>query len=293
MNTFRLLVWGLILLLASCGKKPESSTEKVMTVSILPQKYFVEQLAGNHYEINVMIPPGANPVSYDPSPKQMKLVSQSDAYLRIGHLAFEKAWLPKIKSLNPELKMLDQSLNVNLIKDTKHSHHGDSHEHHDGIDPHIWTSPKSVKKQIEVIYNYLVEIDPDNNLFYRKNYLRFMQRVDSLDLYASESFKDFKDRTFLIFHPSLSYLARDYNLNQVPIEIEGKEPSPVVLTQVLDTARKHDIHTVFIQKQFNTSSAETIAREIDGKVVTINPLEYDWYSGTKDIVDKLSESMKQ
>ena len=294
MKIIRFLLLGILITFFSCRGDESQDSGRSISVSILPQKYFIEQIAGEHFNVNVLVPPGANPVSYDPSPKQMRRLSNSEAYLKIGYLAFEKVWLPKIRSINPDLKILDQSLNVDLIKSTGHIHGIHTHSHNDnGIDPHIWTSPRSVKKQIKTIYRYLIELDPEHSVFYRKNYLLFSQKLDSLDVYISESFKGLEDKTFMIYHPSLSYLARDYDLKQVSVEMEGKEPSTTKLKEMMDIAKKHDINTVFIQEQFSTHSAKAIARELNAKVVTINPLEYTWLEGMKDITDKLAQSMRK
>ncbi len=288
-----IFIFSFLFILASCSKNEKGADNNTITVSILPQKYFVEQIAGDKYEVNVMIPPGANPVTYEPSPGKMKMLSQSQAYLKTGHLQFEKAWFAKIKSANPNMQIADQSTKVNLIvtKAKEHKHAG--HHHHEGIDPHIWTSPKSVKKQIEVIYKLLSNLDPEYDLYYRKNTLKFGKELDSLDSFMNGKFRGIESRDFLIFHPALSYLARDYDLNQIPIQIEGKEPSPVKLQKLVDMAKTKNLETVFIQKQFNTDNAKTVAREIGGEVVVIDPLAYDWYEGMKDIASKLAEAMSK
>jgi zinc transport system substrate-binding protein len=289
MNKNILIFFIISLFFLSCGKEKSSSDVKTLTVSILPQKYFVEQIAGDKIDVQVMIPPGANPVSYDPSPRQLQKLSQSHAYLKIGYLAFENVWLPKMKSTNKDMEVWDQSLNVDLIK--THSHH---HGHHKrGIDPHIWTSPKSVKKQVKLIYRKIVKLDKEDSVFYRKNYHNFLNRIDSLDVFIEKKFDGIEDRSFMIFHPSLSYLSRDYKLNQIPIEIEGKEPSPSKLKEIIDKAKQHQVHSVFIQEQFDTHSAEVIAKELDGNVIIINPLNYEWLKEMKDITNKLSKTMQR
>lgn len=281
-------------LFTSCVKKTDVSDRQMISVSILPQKFMVEQIVGDHYDVHVMIPPGASPVTYDPSPRQFQKLSNSKAYIKIGYLAFEKAWMDKIKSSNPDMAIYDQSASVKLIIDGEHKTHGEgAHQHsHGGVDPHIWTSPKSVKKQVQSILDYVVDMDPENESFYRENCQSFLKQIDSLDHYIEEKFSEIENRSFLIFHPALSYLARDYHLNQIPIEIEGKEPSPQKLRELIQEATEKNIQTILVQEQFNTDNAKAIAHEINGQVITVNPLDYQWIQGMRDITNKLASSMK-
>jgi zinc transport system substrate-binding protein len=264
----------------------ETGKKEVLTVSIPPQHYFVKQIAGNHFEINIMIPPGANPVTYDPSPGKMKKVANSLAYIKIGHLAFEKNWMNKFSSINPDLTIIDQSKYTNLIKGKKQENLH-SHNHGAGVDPHIWTSPKAVKKQIKAIKEGLIELDSSHASIYETNYRNFLSKLDSMDGSFQQELSKMKTRSFMIFHPALSYFARDYNLVQIPIESGGKEPTPSELKNIIDKAEKERINTIFIQRQFNTDNAETIAKEIGAKVEVINPLDSSWMNAMKDIAVKL------
>ncbi|MFO8235355.1 MAG: zinc ABC transporter substrate-binding protein [Bacteroidales bacterium] len=280
-----------VLLFSSCGKDKSTSSEEktVISVSILPQKYFIEQIGGDEFDVNVMVPPGANPVTYEPSPRQMQKLNKSKAYLEIGHLVFEKAWMPKIRSLNSRMEVFDQSEGVDLITDEVNSHGGHNHSH--GTDPHIWMSPKSVRKQAKTIYNMLRKLNSDNDEKYQENYTEFLHQLDMLDAYMKKQFATVDNRTFLIFHPALSYLARDYELKQIPIEIEGKEPSSLKMEELIQKAEENNIKTIFIQEQFSTDNAQVIAKELDAEVVPINPLGYNWFSEMEEITDKLVKSM--
>lgn len=287
----KLLAIASLMFFFSCGKESNQSSpdKKVISVSIYPQKYFIEQIAGNDVDVNVIIPPGANPATYEPSPGQMKNLGDSEAYLKIGHLVFEKVWMPKMSSVNPDMKIFDQSEPINVISSKGHSH--GNHQHSAGTDPHIWMSPKLVKKQIKVVRDMLQTLYPENENSYKENYSAFLHRLDSLDTYMEDKFEPLDDRAFIIFHPALSYLARDYNLEQISIETEGKEPSPSKMEKLMQKAEKHNINTVFIQEQFSTDKAKALAREINAKVVVINPLNYDWSSEMRAITDKLCQSM--
>lgn len=284
-----LLIIGLYLV--SCNfsgkdnKNADNGRRAILTVSIPPQQYFVKQIAGSQFEINIMIPPGANPVTYDPTPGKMKKVANSVAYIKIGHLAFEKSWMSKFTSVNQDLKVIDQSEYSDLIKSKPAKSH--DHSHRSGIDPHIWTSPKAVKKQMKAIKEGLIGLDSSHASFYEKNYRNFLSKLDTLDAFIQHSLKEIKSRSFIIFHPALSYYARDYNLIQIPIESGGKEPTPSELRRIIDTAKDQGINSVFVQRQFNTDNAETIAREIGAKVEVIDPLDSNWVDAMKDITKKI------
>lgn len=277
--------------LFSCNHQ-QNNNKPVVTVSILPQKYFVEKITGDHFNVNVMIPPGASPVTYEPSPKQMKELSASGVYFRIGHIEFEKSWMKKLKNIHPDMEVVDLSVNANLIEpDTDHHNHShDDHHHHHGIDPHIWTSPKEVKNQVELIYRYFSDNYPDLKNEFTVNFNSFQKEIDSLDNYIESKLNPYKGKKFLIFHPALSYLARDYGLKQISIEIDGKEPTPLNMQEIISVAKSEKIKIVFVQKQFSTHNAEVIAREINGSVVQIDPLSYNWSESIKQIIDKIIQS---
>jgi zinc transport system substrate-binding protein len=292
MKVYKYLVF--LLIFASCGNvdKTQDNEKKTVIVSILPQKYFVEKIAGDNFNVSVMIPPGASPVTYEPTPKQMKELSKSFAYFRIGHIEFEKSWMKNFIEVNPEMKIIDISKTADLIEPENGHDHGHFHDehHHHGVDPHIWTSPKEVKKQVQFIYEFLVKEEPKLKEEFEINYNSFISEIDSLDQYISDQLKDFENRKFLIFHPALSYIARDYGLEQISIEIDGKEPTPSNIQQIIDLAKKENIKIVFVQKQFSTHNADVIANEIGGRVVRIDPLDYNWAESIRFITDEIVNS---
>ncbi|MBI9055250.1 MAG: zinc ABC transporter substrate-binding protein [Bacteroidales bacterium] len=283
----------MVLFLSACRNSQDNrvSTKETIMVSILPQKYFVEKIAGDHYNVSVMIPPGASPVTYEPTPKQMRELTNSFVYFRIGHIEFEKSWMKNLVSVNPDMEVIDLSKNADLIE-PEHDHDAHSHEghHHHGVDPHIWTSPKEVKKQSKMIYNFLAKEAPEQNQEFENNYNIFIKEIDSLDNYLTQALEPYKDRKFLIFHPALSYIARDYGLEQISIEIDGKEPTPANIQRIIDVAKKENIKIVFVQKQFSAHNAEVIANEINGRVVKIDPLDYNWFESIQFIANEIVNS---
>jgi len=272
-------IFGLLYACSNTGNKHEKAT---VTVSVVPQKFFVDRIAGSWLEVNVMVPVGASPATYEPTPMQMKSLSHSRAYFKIGHIGFEKAWMHKLESLNPAMKVIDTSKDLELIVeeefDTKHTDdHGHSHSH-EGYNPHIWLSPKLVKSQAKVIFKSLCDMYPNYKQEMTQNLAVFIQQIDSTELELNHQLLNAQGTPFIVYHPVWNYLARDYNLNQISIEHNGKEASANKLKTIIDFAKEKNIKIIFAQKEFNGSQAKSIAEEINGKVVFLNPLEYNWFA---------------
>lgn len=249
----------------------------MVCVSILPQKYFVEKIAGDLVDINVLLPPGANPRYYSIMPSQMKEISRSSVWLRIGQIPFEKSWAQKIRQTNPKMKVYDTSVQADWIilkKDTVNFK---------GVDPHIWMSPLEVKKIANESYKALIKTLPEDSVIFTANYKKWILEIDILNREIKNSFKNLLQRKFIIFHPSLTYFARDYNLEQIPIEIEGKEPSTRQIRDLIDLAKREKLHIVLLQRGFNMENARQIAREINGKIIIIDPFDEHWEKQLKNI----------
>ena len=251
----------------------DDQTEQIrVAVSILPQKEFVERVGGDKVSVMVMIPPGASPATYEPSPSQLREIAVAKLYVRIGHVPFEKAWMERIASANRDMLIIDSSVGIEII----------------GKDPHIWLSPTLVKVQVGHICDALVEVDPDNRDYYVRNKEKYRTELDDLDYDIRESLSGVTNRKFMVFHPAFGYFARDYQMEQIPIEIEGKEPSASDLVRLVDVARTNNITVVFAEPQFNPEGAEVIASEIGGTVVFIDPLAEDFVTNMHRISDALA-----
>lgn len=286
------------------GKKENSPKEKpVITVSVLPQQYFVKRLAGDKFNINVMIPPGHSPATYEPTPQQMKWISRSVIYFRIGHIPFENAWMDKLASLNRGMKIVDTSQGVDLITGTPHSHenehqhengdeHEDENEHkHGGIDPHIWLSPSAVKIQAKHIKDALAALDPASKDLFQQNYTAFIREIDDFHRETLQLFEGMTGRKFLAYHPAWSYFARDYRLVQLSIEEEGKSPGAAGMKRVIDRAKQENIRVILVQKQFSSSNARTVANEINATVLILDPLAPDWLENMKTIAHEFKKAL--
>jgi len=280
-----------MLIINSCKpaeNKNGSVPEKTITVSILPQEYFVRKIVGENYQINVMVPPGASPASYDPTPRQMSRLADSDIYLRIGEIAFEKVWLKNITSNYPELPVKDLSNGISFIRQAHH-HHGKEEDAKGSADPHIWVSALNARIIARNTLDALNEIYPEDSVFFRNNYHTLLHTVNQVDSIYSAHSDELNNKHFLIYHPALGYLARDYNMHQIVLEFEGKEPPPAHIRDVIEMAQKYDINTVFIQSQFSTDNARSLALETGAAIVQIDPLSPQWKEMMLNILNVLTE----
>ncbi|MBN2858151.1 MAG: zinc ABC transporter substrate-binding protein [Candidatus Delongbacteria bacterium] len=280
----KLLFTAFVLTLMFSGCTGKSGDSKpVLSVSILPQKYFTERITGDKFEINVLLPPGVSPHTFEPAPSILAKLAGSEAYLIIGEVEFEKAWMDKFISVKKDLKVFNTTVGADYIEldedgddqHQNHAHEEDAHEHK-GVDPHIWMSVSEVKIIAQNTFRFISETDPANEQFYKDNLEDFLKDLDKLDMQIKTILSGLKNRKFIIYHPALGYFARDYDLEEIPVEIDGKEPSPSQIKKVIDTARENGIKTVFIQKQFDSRMAKSIAEEIGGKVLQLDPLSEEW-----------------
>ena len=277
---FFFFLLGIAFFAYSCQSE-QKETKKQVAVTILPLQYFAERIAGDKYEIICMVPSGSSPESYDPVPSQLIDLSNSEAYFRLGYIGFEMAWMNKLEEMNPTMKVFDTSSGISLIQ-SEHDCSYHAHGHENGIDPHTWCSPKSAKIIAENICKAFIQLDSQHESFYSNNLQTLLSDIHQTDSLLQAIFEKSDRKSFLIYHPTLTYLARDYGLTQIAIEQDGKEPSPAQLRALIDRAKKEDIRLVFIQKEFDERNARLIAKETGCKLIRINPLSYDWITETKN-----------
>ncbi len=265
----------LIAVFCSAG---DNGRDKIF-VSILPQKYFVEKIAGDLYDIQVLVGPGQSPATFEPTPLQMKDLGDAEIFFTIG-VPFEKSWIDKIQNNFPDLKIVDISKKITRRKVKSYEHlfddsdksHSDDHHDHSLSDPHCWLSPGLTAKMAVEIYKTLAVYDTAHSKKFQKNLVKFQTELDSVSNKIKNILSGAETSTFLVFHPAFGYFADEFGLRQIPFEIEGKEPAPAELAEVIEFGKRNKVKTVFVQRQFSVTSAKILAKELEAKIVTIDPL---------------------
>jgi zinc transport system substrate-binding protein len=285
---YMLAAFGAVILLAAANTKAEKKLP--VFVSIQPQKYFVQQIGKELVDVEVMIPAGADPHVYEPKPRQMVALSKARLYFAIGLQPFENTWLKKIASSNPEMMVVHTDRGIQKISMAVPNHKKDLHAGEP--DPHIWLSPPLVMKQAQTILNALVEIDPANRVVYDANYRGFVSELMALDAELKRTFAGKQGLQFMVLHPAWGYFAHTYGLRQVPVEIEGKDPKPAQLKELIEHAKQNQIKIIFVQPQFSPRSAELVAKEIGGQVVFADPLAADWSDNLREVAGKFKAALK-
>lgn len=292
----------------------------LVSVSIPPQKYFVEKIAANTLDINVIIPAGVDEHNFDFKPATMKKLEKSDIYFTIG-LEFERVFADKFQSNFANLQVIDTGKDLRNLatshthskddhdehhnhaghddhdhdehaqgKDEHHAHkHSNSHETHGASDPHIWLDPILVKIQASTIAKALIAKYPQNKALYEANLAQFQAELDALNAEISALFEKSKNKKFIIYHPSLGYFAARYHLVQIPVEIEGKEPKTKDLQRLMSVAKKEKIKTIFVQKGFSQNAAKSLAKELKASVVELNHLSDDYSKNLLEIAKKIAQ----
>lgn len=267
----------------SCVQEESGRAERIkVVVSILPQVEFVEAVGGERVEVIVMVPPGATPHTHEPTPSQMVDLAEAKMYATVGSgVEFELAWMDKLIAVNKKMLVVDSARGVALMTENDH-----------GTDPHIWLSPLNVKIMVQNIGNGLMQVDPDNRAYYTQNRDDYVRTLDTLDQEIRSSLSSVKTRQFIVFHPAWSYFSRDYDLEQIPIELGGKEPSAMDIARLIEYAREYDIKVIFASPQFNPESARVIADEIGGKVVFVDTLAGDYTKNMRIVLGELVQVMR-
>ena len=314
MHSIQRIAFTAIMLLVFSGTGYAENKIQIF-VSIVPQKYFVQQIGKDLVHVQIMVQPGASPATYEPKPRQMAELSKSRIYFAIG-VPFEASWMDKIAAANPNLKVIHTDHGIEKLAMAAHHHDASAEEHHEGdhdhrkddhhgeaeddldhhehagLDPHIWLSPPLVKQQARTILVALQEADPAHQSVFEANFQEFAARIDHLDADLKKIFAGKTGLQFMVFHPSWGYFAHAYGLKQVPIEIEGKDPKPAELQELIEHARNEGIKVIFAQPQFSDKSARLVAKEIGGQVVYADPLSEDWMSNLMAVANKFKAALK-
>ena len=268
----------LVLLLLGCVSYEGDKRPRV-AVTILPQKYLLDKIVGDSIDVVCVVSEGGNPEEYSAVPSQMTKITSSSLYFKVGELGFERTTLSSILKNAPNIEVVTLSHNLEFIS-SKCSHGGEEHLHND---PHYWTSPNGAKVMATNMYNAVIEFDGKNSPYYTQNYRGLIDELDSLDIMIDSLLKETPNRQFAIFHPSLSYFARDYGLQQLTLEEMGKEMTPAVMLKAIEEAIEGGVKTVFVQNEFSPEQVKTFAQEIGAEVVVINPLAYNFIEEIKKV----------
>ncbi len=274
---------ALLLLLLSA---PLSAASLKLFASVLPIASLISLVGGERVSVEALVTAGHDPVTYDPQPSQLQRLAEADLYFTSG-LPFETMWMAKIRGLNPAMQVIDvrHDLPVAARLDDGDSH---AHDHHGG-DPHVWTSPANINVILALIAEELTANDPDGADYYQGNLLTAQHRFKQIDQRAVEVMSAIEQRYFLVFHPAWGYLATQYGLVQVVIEMDGKEPGPRRLGELIDMARQKGIRKILVQPQFDQRIAAVIADAIGAKLVVLDPLSDDLEQSLNSFIDTMQE----
>ena len=282
---------SLAFIVASCNSPSGKSEGRTVTVTIPPVAWFVESIAGDDFSVNVLLPPGADHHIWEPLPAQINSLSGSEALIINGQLGFEAAWMNRFLQVNPDIKVLDLSGKIDLVRvedDNDEAGHGHSGHSDEGTDPHFWMSPAEAAIMAEEITEFLSGLNPGSSQKYQANFKTLADSISVLDSLVREAVGSMRNRIVLIYHPALAYMARDYGFEQVSFEDEGKSPSPARLKELIDMAREKEIKTIFIQAEYDVRNAESLAKESGAELVVINPMNREWPASVLEVVRALN-----
>ena len=256
-----------------------SGGKKVIYVSVAPQKYLIERIAGDMYEVEVMVRPGFSPATYEPLPSQIRRLGSAELFLTAG-MPFEESWVPRIAEAYPRLLIVDITRDIKKRDiETAESVFGEKEGHvHGRKDPHVWLDPMLYSQMGDAAARVLESLHPGESAVFEKNLLSLKGELERLDRRIREILAGMRARDFAVFHPSWGYFADRYGLRQIPVELSGKQPSPADLEKIVSYMRSKGIHTVFLQREFSSHAAAYVAEQIGGVVAELDPLAYDYQS---------------
>jgi zinc transport system substrate-binding protein len=271
-------------------------------VSILPMSYFVERVGGPNVEVNVLVGPGQDPHTFDPTPKLITKLAKARVLFKMG-FSFEDTLIEKVGSTfkNTEVVDLQQGIKLRPMTEAeartgKSGHvHGESkheHSHKTGeMDPHTWLDPQLAKIQAKTIADTLIRIDPTHRLEYEKNLTSFQDDLDAVDKQLKEVLDPFRGKSFYVFHPAYGYFGDAYGLKQVAVQIGGKDPTAKQLAKLMSSAKKEGVKIIFVQPQFSKKGAEVLAKAIGGAVVPLDDLSANYLDNLRDMALKLRSAL--
>jgi zinc transport system substrate-binding protein len=285
MKRYLLIIFLTFIITLSLGCANEKTTDSngriVVYATISPQKEMIEAVGGEKVDVNIIVPQGGDPHTADLKPSQLADLSRAKIYVMVGSgVEFEVKSMDKIKNLNKNMIVVDSSKGIDLVEMAEPDHEG-------GNDLHIWTSLRNGKIMVQNIYEGLIAVDPNNKEYYLENRDDYLEKLDKADSYINNELKDMNNRSFMIFHPSWGYFAKDYNLTQIAIEVEGKEPTLQSLAHTIEEAKGENIKVIFVSPGFSSKAAEIITKEIGGKTEVLDPLAENYIENLKITANKI------
>ena len=278
---------ALICLLGLMLPQLHAQDKPTVIVSVAPHQFFVNKIAGDTVNIYLMVPAGASSHTYEPTPKQMMIAGKASLWFVLGE-SFEKRAAQALRSHNPNFQTIDMRKGLNLITtDHTHGHKGCCPA---GADLHIWLSPKMAQIQAQTIAQALSESFPANKDLYQKNLAAFQGELIALDSTIQTTLQPLENRNVLVSHPAYAYFAREYNLKQYSIEVEGKDPTPQQMTKLLNLARQLKVHAIYIQPQYNNKAAHLVSEELGTQLVTLDPYSQDYIKSMLTIAHAFAEN---
>ncbi len=289
-----ILIIASVFIFSSIYSTPDPAYEEdklIVAASIIPQKEFIEKIGKEKVHVVIMVPSGADPHTYEIEPRTLQQVSQAPLYFEVGSgVEFESNYMDKIKSVNPDMKVINSSKGLDFIPNPEGLDGDHDHIHAENeADPHVWTSPRNVKVMVENIYQELIKADPENKEFYQKNKDEYISELEELDQKIIQEIST-KENKILVYHPAWGYFARDYGLQQIAIEKGGKEPTPQSIANVIEQSKKNNIKIIFVSPQFSRENADFIAEELDAEVVLIDPLAPDYLKNMLIVLEAFKKS---
>lgn len=265
------------LLAVSCA--PRAASERpIVLVSVPPQAWLVERLADGLVDVQVMVPPGADPHVYEPTIEQMRAAGEASIYVKVGHphFSFERVWFERFRAENPAMRIVDGARGVARLEG----------------DPHLWTSVAAMRAMAASVTAALTEALPGQADTLRARRAAVEAGIDTLDAGIRRMLVPCRGAAFLVFHPAWGYFAVEYGLEQVAIERDGKTPAPADLARIIAQARAAGVTRVFVTPQSSPSAARVVADEIGAAVVTLDPLARDWPAEMRRVAEEIAEGCR-
>lgn len=272
-----------------------------VAVSLQPYASVVSEIGGDQLEVVTLLPPGADPHTFEPKPATLKEFAKATVYFSDGS-GMDEAWLPRFKGVNKSIQIISLSKDIDWMDEDEHHHHDEHCDHHEEtdagedseLDPHLWTSPLQMMQVARNICDALVQLDSANAVMYIERWVKLTARLKKLDAELRTSIAKLPQqaRTFIVFHPAYGYFARDYGMEQLTVEVKGKEPKPRDLANLVKTGKENNVHIVFVQPQFSKRAATTIARELDAVILDTDPLSFEYEKNIRALLSAIDGNRK-